>query len=129
MGRGVEKARVAFAAAQNGADKIEERRLARLRRCSNFGEVPERALPLSVASEGGGMANTSGACRRIQLGFPRVDYIVPALSPAGRPWPDGAVGVCGNPVRGARDPQSHQWEWGALRLLALFWPSMWLSGH
>lgn len=52
MGRLVEKARVAFAAAENGAKKIERRLVVQ-----QLWEVPERALPLSVASEGGGMAN------------------------------------------------------------------------
>jgi hypothetical protein len=55
MGRGVEKARVAFAAAENGAGKVE-RRLVRLRRCSGFARF-QRGTTLSVASEGGGMAN------------------------------------------------------------------------
>ena len=89
MGRGVEKARVAFAAAENGADKIE-RRLVRLRRCSSFGRFRRGRYSYLAASEGGGMAKRSGfrvSHAEIQRGFPRVDFPFPALSPAGRPWP------------------------------------------
>ena len=79
MGRGVEKARVAFAAAENGAENRAQAGPAQA--VQQLWEVPERALRLSVASEGGGMAKRSGFRVSLdQWGFSRVDFISAALS-------------------------------------------------
>jgi hypothetical protein len=93
MGRGVEKARVALASAENGADKIE-RRLSGSGGAAALG-VLERAPQLLVASDGAGWRiDRAFACgmQRFDGGSER-GFPFPSVVACGSSMADGTGGI------------------------------------
>ena len=94
MGRGVEKARVAFAAAENGADKIE-RKLVRLRRYSSFGRFRRGRYSYRWRRRGRdrekiGLSPVAG---RDSTGVPHSGFPFPGVVACGSCMADGTGGI------------------------------------
>ena len=89
MCRGVEKARVAFAAAENGANKIA-RRLVRLSRCSSFGRFRRGHYTAALGGVGGGgLAKRSG----FRVSHAEINGVPQRRFASGSSMADGARGI------------------------------------